>query len=577
MKKKIIALLLALVCTLSLLMTCMAATYTQQEKTADALNELDLFRGKGAAGYDLDANLTRAEGATLLVRVLGKDKEASNWTAAIPFKDVPLWAMGYVGYAYQNGITNGTDLPNGLFSPNAELSDYMFLTLVLRALGYSDKGENAQFVWNDPYKLAAEVGLIDKAKADNDFTRGDAVEVLWNAMHCKLVGRNITLAEDLIAQGVFTKADFRNAQDIQKNGRKENAGTPVERPGTSGGSSGSGNGSNTGNGSTMVEEIVHPWETGGKQPSAYTWAEYNALDEKYQDGFYAWFEKNDMKFEDWQTQAQEEHDRFEAEELPWENGGKQPSEYTWAEYHALTKGQQIAFQQSFSSVNAFDAWMQQMQPDTSGMPWESGKRPDEYTIAEFEALSGAEQMAFQQWFGSNAAFERWMQNGQSEDSEGDPSWSGSKQPSEYTWAEFEALSGAQQMAFQQWFGSNAAFERWMQNAQSGSGSTGADMPWENGGKQPSAYTWAEFEALSGAEQMAFQQWFDDMDAFDAWMEDAQWEGSREEMPWENGGKQPSEYTWAEFERLTDAQQMAFQNWFDSVEDFEEWIDSVSGR
>ncbi len=523
MKKRWIAAILVLVLMMSSL-TSMA--YSRQEKTADALNELGLFRGTGD-GYELEKNLTRAEGATLLVRVLGKDNEAVNWTDPIPFKDVPRWAIGYVGYAYANGITNGTSMEKGEFSPNAALSDYMFLTLVLRALGYTDQGANAAFVWNDPYMLAQQVGLINKAKADGDFTRGDAVEILWNAMEIRLVGKNITLAQSLIDQDVFTNKMYKIAQDIQKNGRKENAGVPdPEKDPSLGGNTNTGsnqNGSsnnNTGSNTPTVTPIVHPWEKGGKAPSAYSWAEYNALDAKYKDGLYNWFGENGMKFEDWQIQAQEENDRFEAEELPWENGGKQPSEYTWAEYQLLSKGQQIAFQTAIGGNRVFDAWLQQMQPDVGGMPWETGKRPDEYSLAEFNALSGAQQMAFQSWFGSNAAFDRWMQNAQAAEDAGENRWEGDKLPSEYTWAEFKALSGAQQMAFQSWFGSNAAFERWMQNAQSDGGSD-MDMPWDNGGRRPDEYTWDEFLALGDAEMMAFQDWFVDKGLdFEDWMNDA---------------------------------------------------------
>lgn len=225
MKKRLIAMLMALVFMMS---TLTALAYTQQEKTADALNELDLFRGTDK-GYELEKNLTRAEGATLLVRVLGKEIEAKNWPMGnIPFKDVPAWAIGYVGYAAANGITNGTSPTT--FSPNDKLSDFMFLTLVLRTLGYTDQGVNPQFVWNNPYALAKQVGLIAKAQADSNFTRGDAVEILWNAMGIRLVGANKTLSERLIAENVFTKAEFKKAEDIQKNGRKESVGTPIVRP-----------------------------------------------------------------------------------------------------------------------------------------------------------------------------------------------------------------------------------------------------------------------------------------------------------------------------------------------------------
>ncbi len=219
MMKRMLSMLLMLVMVMSMVFS--ANAYTQKQyNIAEALNALDLFRGKGGtAGYDLDANLTRAEGATLLVRVLGKETEAqAGGNFGMPFIDVAPWAQGYVGYAWKNGITNGTNEALGQFSPDAALSDYMFLTLVLRALNYTDKGENAQFTWNDPYGLAVQVGLLEKAQKDDDFTRGEAVEILWRALSCKYNGEQVTLSERLIEQKVFTKAEFNNAKQIEKNG-----------------------------------------------------------------------------------------------------------------------------------------------------------------------------------------------------------------------------------------------------------------------------------------------------------------------------------------------------------------------
>ncbi len=270
-------------------------------------------------------------------------------------------------------------------------------------------------------------------------------------------------------------------------------------------------------------------------------------------------------------------DNDQPEQLPWENGGKQPSEYTWAEFEALTAGQQMAFQNSFGNIEAFDAWMQKAQGNESvetDLPWENGgKQPADYTWAEFEALTAAQQMAFQNSFGNVEAFDAWLQKTQgSESVETDLPWeNGGKRPTDYTWAEFEALTAGQQMAFQNSFGSVEAFDSWLQKAQ-GSESVETDLPWENGGKQPAEYTWAEFEALTAGQQMAFQKSFGNIEAFDAWLQKAQEsESEKIELPWENGGKQPAEYTWAEFEALTAGQQMAFQNSFGNIENFDKWL------
>ena len=194
---------------------------------------------------------------------------------------------------------------------------------------------------------------------------------------------------------------------------------------------------------------------------------------------------------------------------------EQPSAYTWQEYLAMTAEQQLEFQRKFGSQEVFEAWMENaMKEDVlAECPWEEpgAKQPEAYTWAEFEALSGGEQIAFQNALGKEA-FAAWMD--ESQNRSGASPWEepGAKQPEEYTWAEFEALSGAEQIAFQNAMGQEA-FAAWMQAAQNRS----AAYPWEEpGAKQPEEYTWAEFEALSGEHQIAFQRVLG-VEAFEAWM------------------------------------------------------------
>lgn len=99
-----------------------------------------------------------------------------------------------------------------------------------------------------------------------------------------------------------------------------------------------------------------------------------------------------------------------------------------------------------------------------------------------------------------------------------------------------------------------------------------ELPWEEGGKKPSEYTWEEFETLSGPQQMEFQKTFKSDDEFEKWMNKVKEENVDEENPWEkDGAKQPSEYSWEDFSALTGAQQIEFQRSFDSEEDFDTWL------
>lgn len=214
--KKLLTILLACILMITGTVTVYSNTEVQQ-RTADALNRLELFLGVGGdLGYMLDEKLTRAQGLTLLIRVLGLEEEALNGKYSAPFTDVPEWAQPYVECAYVRGITNGVS--NDRFAPDTPLSDYMFLTMILRALGYRDNGVFPDFCWNDPYAKAVDAGLIPTAAADPDFTRGDAVEVIWNALNAVIAGTDMTLAQQLIQQDIFTSGAFAEAELIREFG-----------------------------------------------------------------------------------------------------------------------------------------------------------------------------------------------------------------------------------------------------------------------------------------------------------------------------------------------------------------------
>lgn len=221
--------LIAIICVISMMATGLFAYTASEMNTADALNELELFLGMDGS-YNLDAPLRRVDGITLLVRMIGKEAEAKAGGFENGFTDVPEWAAGYVGYAFENGITKG--ISETEFDPNSNMTDFMFLTLTLRVLGYSDSEENKQFDWTNPYELAYNSGLIKVTDADNEFTRGDSISVFWNAIDAKLCGEEEkTLGDKLIENGVFTAEELEAAREVQENGRTENAGVP-KLPGT---------------------------------------------------------------------------------------------------------------------------------------------------------------------------------------------------------------------------------------------------------------------------------------------------------------------------------------------------------
>jgi len=136
--------------------------YNYSGTHAMLLYRLGLVQGigtddSGRPVFDLASRANRVEGITMLIRLLGKEDEAKAYPETHKFDDVPKWADGYVSYAYDNGLVNGVS--ETMFDSYSELGTDMYLTFVLRALGYSDK--NGDFEWNNPYELATECGITE--------------------------------------------------------------------------------------------------------------------------------------------------------------------------------------------------------------------------------------------------------------------------------------------------------------------------------------------------------------------------------------------------------------------------------
>lgn len=219
---------------------------------------------------------------------------------------------------------------------------------------------------------------------------------------------------------------------------------------------------------------------------------------------------------------------FSTTPRPWEqSGAKQPEDYTWDEFLKLSAELQHAFQYAFDSAETFDAWLKRVQPaepdqpEQPVYPWDQtgAKQPKDYTWDEFLTLSSELQIAFQYTFGSSEAFDAWLSRVQPTEPDAGYPWEqpGAKQPENYTWEEFTALSAELQHAFQYACGSAEAFDAWLNRVQPTEPEQ-IDCPWEQpGAKQPKDYTWDEFLALSTGQQHAFQYAFGSTEAFDAWL------------------------------------------------------------
>ena len=107
-----------------------------QADKAEALKPLGVFIGT-EKGFELERPATRMEAAVMLTRLLGKEEQAREESNSHSFEDVPEWGGFYVGYLYKNGLAAGVS--ESQFGSEGKCTAQMYVTFVLRALGYSDK------------------------------------------------------------------------------------------------------------------------------------------------------------------------------------------------------------------------------------------------------------------------------------------------------------------------------------------------------------------------------------------------------------------------------------------------------
>ena len=230
-KNRILTLLAALLLCFSLLpLPGRAASrdLTRAETLATHLKALGLFQGVSDTDFQLGRAPSRAEGVIMLVRLLGQEKAAQQGSWEHPFTDLVSWQVPYVGYAYRNGLTNGISATQfGQDSASAA----MYLTFVLRALGYSD-ANGADFTWDNPYLLAGQVGILPLEVDLNQFLRADVVLISYAALGARLKHSSQTLAEKLISTGVFTAYEYQLYYDRSVSGIPDPTptSTPVPRP-----------------------------------------------------------------------------------------------------------------------------------------------------------------------------------------------------------------------------------------------------------------------------------------------------------------------------------------------------------
>ncbi|WBW50451.1 5'-nucleotidase C-terminal domain-containing protein [Peptoniphilus equinus] len=174
---------------------------TDSVVTLQDLNLLD----KTNTPAQLDAELQRDEGLTMILKALGYSQEASQGDEYVklnPFKDVDTWFAGYGGLATITRISNGT--ASDAFNPDGAMLKRDFVTFILRALDYPQMD-----AYNNAETIAKDIKLLDAAETlDGTLTKRDGAKYIERALSIELNnGTGWTLGDYLVSTGAFTKAD----------------------------------------------------------------------------------------------------------------------------------------------------------------------------------------------------------------------------------------------------------------------------------------------------------------------------------------------------------------------------------
>lgn len=183
------------------------------ESAALQLKRLGLFHGvgtnpDGSTNFALNRAPSRVEAMIMLVRLLGKYEEAVQGTWSHPFTDVPAWADAVVGYSYENKLTSGISATK--FGSTNIASVQMYLTFVLRALGYSSEA-GGDFTWDKPEELAGQAGILSPNVQLKNFMRADVAIVSEAALNARLKGSHENLLGKLIKEGVVASNEKSEA------------------------------------------------------------------------------------------------------------------------------------------------------------------------------------------------------------------------------------------------------------------------------------------------------------------------------------------------------------------------------
>ncbi len=156
------------------------------EGAVNVLTALNVVTGYTDGTYKPNDVVSRSEMAQLVIKALGiYDYADATWSRYSDMNGVgDKWAIPVVEYASNLNIVKG--YPDGRFGPDDDVTYQEAVTMIVRAIGYTDECNEMNGAWPAIYiQKATALGLFSDTSSNDKTkgaTRGDIAIMLYNAL-----------------------------------------------------------------------------------------------------------------------------------------------------------------------------------------------------------------------------------------------------------------------------------------------------------------------------------------------------------------------------------------------------------
>ena len=184
-------LLCAVLCLALLAASCVCAFAANPDsEQLSVLYDYGIFCGDENGDLNLDKNITRAEFCKVILAATGhSDGELNKITDAEDFSDVDseYWAYLYIKSARRLSLIDGYE--DGKFLPENDITLNEVIKIVVNALGYAPKAEQAGGYPGGYNSVAEELGLTKNIAAllDEPALRGDVASIIYTALNIPIM------------------------------------------------------------------------------------------------------------------------------------------------------------------------------------------------------------------------------------------------------------------------------------------------------------------------------------------------------------------------------------------------------